>query len=129
MDLYSRKIVGWSVSDRMTTGLVKSSLEQAIRARQPRSGLMFHSDQGVQYASNEIQSLLANNEIICSMSRKGECYDNAVIESFFDSLKSEWLYQHSLLTRTEAKQGLFNYIEIFYNRKRLIVHWGKIIQC
>jgi putative transposase len=92
--------------------LIIDSLEKAIKERRPKAGLLFHSDQGVQYASDDMQNFLANNEIVCSMSRKGECYDNAVAESFFDSLKSEWLYQQELLTRTEAKQGLFEYIEI-----------------
>jgi transposase InsO family protein len=119
IDLFSRKVVGWSTSERMTAPLVIDSLEKAIKDRRPKAGLLFHSDQGVQYASDDMQNFLANNEIVCSMSRKGECYDNAVAESFFDSLKSEWLYQQELLTRTEAKQGLFEYIEIFYNRKRL----------
>jgi transposase InsO family protein len=119
IDLFSRKVVGWSTSERMTAPLVIDSLEKAIKDRRPKAGLLFHSDQGVQYALDEMQNFLANNEIVYSMSIKGECYDNAVAESFFDSLKSEWLYQQELLTRTEAKQGLFEYIEIFYNRKRL----------
>ena len=103
----------------MTTPLVIDSLEKAIKDRKPKAGLLFHSDQGVQYASDDRQNFLANNEIVCFMSRKGECYANAVAESFFASLKSEWLYQQKLLTGTEVKQGLFEYMETFYNRERV----------
>lgn len=89
IDLFSRRVIGWSTSKRMTTSFVIKSLENTIRGRKPKTGLLFHSDQGVQCASEEIQNFLSKHKIICSMSRKGECYDNFVAESFFDSLKSE----------------------------------------
>jgi len=119
MDLFSRKIVGWSVSNRIDANLVEEALLKAIKERRPKAGLLFHSDRGAQYASEKIQNILLNNDIACSMSRKGDCYDNAVVESFFNSLKSEWTYHKTYETRIKAKQSLFEYIEIFYNRSRL----------
>lgn len=119
MDLFSRKIVGWSTSDRINDKLVIQALKKAVETRKPKAGLYFHSDQGKQYASEEIQSFLQNHEIVCSMSNKGDCWDNAVIESFFDSIKSEWVFHESYKTRQQAYQSLFEYIEFFYNRKRL----------
>lgn len=119
MDLYSRKIVGWATSDRINDNLIKQALVKAVINRKPKPGLMFHSDQGKQYASEEIQSYLNRAKMTCSMSNKGDCYDNAVVESFFDSLKSEWTFHKRYQTREEAKNSLFEYIEFFYNRKRL----------
>jgi transposase InsO family protein len=119
MDLYSRKIVGWSMGNRQTNELVIRSIQNALDLRKPRAGLLFHSDQGSQYASKAVQELLEEHEMFCSMSRKGECYDNAVAESFFDSLKSECIKNKGLKSRNETKQVIFKYIESFYNRSRL----------
>lgn len=119
MDLYSRRIVGWSTSERMTQELVVRALENAIRDRRPEIGLLHHSDRGSQYASAAYQKLLGNAGIRCSMSRRGSCYDNAVMESFFHTLKVECVYQEGYATRQEARQDLFEYIEGFYNTWRL----------
>jgi len=118
LDLYSRKVVGWSMSKRMTSQLVIDSLNNAIMDRKPAAGLIFHSDRGSQYASNNFRELLKNNNIIQSMSGKGNCYDNAVAESFFHTLKTELIYWNSYKTRKEAKSSIFSFIEIFYNRRR-----------
>jgi transposase InsO family protein len=119
MDLHSRKIIGWSMSTWIKADLVIQALESAIAKREPRPGLLFHSDQGVQYASGKFSRLLEKNGIHASMSRKGNCYDNAVVESFFNSLKQEWLHHRRFATRDEARQSIFEYIECFYNRHRL----------
>lgn len=118
MDLFSRRIVGWSMSDRIDAALTRSALEAAILQRKPQAGLLHHSDRGVQYASGDYQQQLANLEIICSMSGKGDCWDNAAMESFFGSLKTEWVYGKRYATREIAKQDLFKYIEVFYNHQR-----------
>jgi putative transposase len=118
MDLYSRRIVGWSVSGHMTRKLVINALRAALLQRQPRPGLVHHSDQGSQYASTDYQLMLRRNGIRGSMNRAGDCYDNAVMESFFSSLKREWVDGKSYRTREEARRDLFEYIEVFYNRKR-----------
>ena len=118
MDLYSRRIVGWSMSDRIDTTLAKSALNMAIFQRQPNADLMHHSDRGVQYASGDYQQKLADFNIVCSMSRRGNCWDNAAMERFFGSLKTEWVYGKKYASREIAKNDLFNYIEVFYNRKR-----------
>ena len=118
LDLYSRKVVGWSMSNRMTTKLVLDALENAIRQRNPKAGLIFHSDQGSQYASQSFRELLTNKRIIQSMSGKGNCYDNAVAESFFHTLKTELIYWNSYKTRSDAKSSIFQFIEGFYNRRR-----------
>ncbi len=118
IDLFSRAVVGWSTSERMQANLVCDTLRMAIAQRQPESGLIVHSDRGVQYASNAFQALLDEHGYQCSMSRKGNCWDNAVEESFFHSLKMELIYQRRFETREEAKQAIFEYIEVFYNRKR-----------
>ena len=118
MDIFSRRIVGWSMSNRIDTSLVKSALDMAIFQRQPVAGLVHHSDRGVQYASDDYQQKLKNLDIVCSMSRKGNCWDNAAMESFFGSLKTEWVYGKIYVSREIAKNDLFNYIEVFYNRKR-----------
>ncbi|MCO7225565.1 IS3 family transposase [Pleionea sp. CnH1-48] len=119
IDLYSRKIVGWSMSERMKTTLVEDALMMAIHTRQPDPGLVHHSDRGVQYASEGYQSLLTQFGMRCSMSAKGDCYDNAVMESFYHSLKIELVYHERYRTRDEARQSIFDYIEVFYNRQRL----------
>lgn len=118
LDLYSRQVVGWAMSDRLTSDFVITALHQAIGRRNPGSYCIFHSDRGVQYASADFRIVLNSHDFIQSMSRKGNCYDNAVAESFFHTLKIEHVYDHRYKTRTDAQQSIFNYIEIFYNRRR-----------
>ena len=119
MDLFSRKIVGWSMDSRMPWGLVARAFNMALECRKPDPGLMHHSDRGSQYACDNYQGLLKTSETVCSMSRKGNCWDNAVAESFFHTLKTELVYHEDYHTRWEAKRSIFEYIEVFYNRKRL----------
>jgi transposase InsO family protein len=119
IDLCSRKIVGWSMADHMRSDLVEDALEMAIARRQPGQGLLHHSDRGVQYACDDYQHLLRSHDIQCSMSGKGDCWDNAVMESFWSTLKAELVNHERYVTRQEARQSIFEYIEIFYNRKRL----------
>ncbi len=119
MDLFSRSIVGWSMDSRMKSDLVVSALDMALSARLPAEGLIHHSDRGVQYAAKPFQQLLTANGLVCSMSRKGNCYDNAVQESFYHSLKTELVHHEHYHTRDEAKASLFDYIEVFYNRERI----------
>jgi len=118
LDLYSRKAVGWSTSSLLTADLATEAMRAALEQRNPPAGLIHHSDRGSQYASDEYQLLLTFNGILCSMSRKGDCWDNAVVESFFSSLKAELVHRHSWRTRREARNALFVYIEGFYNRRR-----------
>lgn len=118
MDLYSRRIIGWSMSKRHTTALVCNALEMAIEQRGKVCGTLLHSDQGIQYASGEYQRQLKQHSLTCSMSRKGNCWDNAPMESFYHSLKTEWVRFEDYKTRTEARSSLFHYIELFYNRRR-----------
>jgi transposase InsO family protein len=118
LDLYSRQVIGWAISKRMTSGLVIKALHQAIGRRKPGTGCMFHSDRGVQYASSDFRDVLKAYGFIQSMSRKGNCYDNAVAESFFHTLKTEHVYDYRYETRAEATQSIFEYIEMFYNRQR-----------
>ena len=118
LDLFSRKVVGWSMSDTIDSALVQSAMKMALLHRQPEAGLLHHSDRGVQYAAEDFQRLLKNNHAICSMSRKGNCWDNACVESFFGSLKSEWVRGRIYETFEEAEKDIFHYIEVFYNRKR-----------
>ena len=110
LDLYSRKVVGWSMSNRMTSQLVMDALEHAIIDRNPIAELVFHSDRGSQYASIDFRKALKNNKIIQSMSGKGNCYDNAVVESFFHTLKTELIYWNNYKTRSDAKSSIFQYI-------------------
>lgn len=117
-DLYSRKIVGWSMSERMESRLVVDALEMAIQRELPGEGLTAHSDRGVQYASEHYQALLKKHAVTCSMSRKGNCWDNAPMESFFGTLKKELVHHEEYRTRAEACRSLFEYIETFYNRTR-----------
>jgi transposase InsO family protein len=118
LDLYSRKVVGWSMNKRMTSNLVIDALNNAIIDREPVGELIFHSDRGSQYASADFRKVLRNNGIIQSMSGKGNCYDNAVAESFFHTLKTELVYREKYKTRKDAKSGIFQFIEGFYNRIR-----------
>lgn len=119
LDLYSRRIVGLSMHEKMTTNLVRAALEQALTHRKPQPGLLHHSDKGCQYTSREFQQLLQAHQITVSMSGTGNCYDNAVMESFFHTLKTEHVYFECYLTREQAKRSIFEYIEVFYNRQRL----------
>ena len=118
MDLYSRKIVGWSMNARITADLVEDALRMALYERQPDPGLLHHSDRGSQYASEQIRQILAANHMDVSMSRTGNCYDNAVMESFFSTLKCEWVHHQDYKTRSEASRDIFEYIAGFYNTVR-----------
>jgi transposase InsO family protein len=117
-DLYSRKIVGWAMAETIKSSLVCKAFKMALQHRQPEPGLLFHSDRGVQYAAEEYQALLSRNRVICSMSRKGNCWDNACAENFFSRLKSEHIQDRVYASRHEARQDVFWYIEVFYNRGR-----------
>lgn len=119
LDLYTRKIVGWALSHRMTTNLATEALENAHSQCTPSPGLIHHSDRGSQYASHEYQAKLREYGMICSMSRKGNCYDNACMESFHSLIKRELVYQTRFTTKEEARQQIYWYIEFFYNRKRI----------
>lgn len=119
IDLYSRKVVGWSINKTMTTKLVLSALRMAWWQRKPDEGLIHHSDRGSQYASHAYQKELKDYGMVCSMSRKGNCWDNAVAESFFGSLKSERVRSKTYFTRKQAKSDIINYIAMFYNSNRL----------
>ena len=119
IDLFSRKVVGWSIGSRMKAQLVCDALQMAIWQRRPKAGLIVHSDRGSQYASKTYRRLLSVNKFVGSMSRKGNCWDNAVAESFFGSLKQERVQWRHYQTRYEAQQDVLNYIAMFYNRHRL----------
>jgi putative transposase len=119
MDLYSRMVVGWSMSERMTSKLVIDALQMAIWRRKKPHGVIIHSDRGSQYCSHEYQKLLADNGFICSMSKRGDCYDNASMESWNHSFKVEAIHGERFSTRTDAKNHVFEYIDVYYNRKRL----------
>jgi transposase InsO family protein len=131
MDLFSRKIVGWSMADHLRTELVSDALTMALIRRCPAQnpcggdgfrgfrGLLHHSDRGSQYASDDYQGLLAAHGLRCSMSAAGSCYDNAVMESFFGTLKTELVHHERYATRDQARASIFEYIEVFYNRTRL----------
>lgn len=125
MDLHSRRIIGWHVSSRMTTTLVKKAMEMAIRLRQPSKGVIFHSDRGSQYTSKRFKKLLNEHGILASMSGKGACWDNAVVERFFGSLKYEWLFKVSHLTRVSMKIDVEKYI-LYYNQRRLHTSLGDL---
>lgn len=118
LDLYSRKVVGWATSARLHRDVVMEALDMALGQRKASSGLVHHSDRGSQYASTDFQQLLKNHGIECSMSGTGNCYDNAVAESFFATLKREQVHRQRYRTRAEATADIFQYIEILYNRKR-----------
>jgi transposase InsO family protein len=119
IDLASRRVVGWSMADHMEASLVCDALEMAIDARRPAPGFIFHSDQGSQYTSGDFRKLLARNGGIQSLSRKGQCWDNAVGESWFSTLKEELIHRQSWATRAQVRRAVFEFIEIFYNRQRL----------
>jgi putative transposase len=119
IDLCSRKVKGWAMSERMTADLVVSALEMSLAGVDAPKGLLFHSDRGVQYASNAFKKVIEKNGLVQSMSRKACCWDNAVAESFFGTLKQELIYHCKFKTREEAKLAIFDYIEVFYNRIRL----------
>lgn len=119
LDLFSRQVIGWSMSDRMTKELALNALTMAIRKRGPARGLIHHTDRGSQYACGVYRKLLVSIGAICSMSRKGNCWDNAVSESFFHSLKTEMIFFEDFKTRSEAVSKVFEWIEVFYNRQRI----------
>ena len=122
MDLCSRRIVGWATSDRLPAQLPIAALQQAISRRRPHQlphPLLHHSDRGVQYACGEYQRLLKQHGIDCSMSRGGDCYDNAAMESFFATLKTELIHHENYHTREEARASIYSFIELFYNHQRL----------
>ena len=119
IDLFSRKVADWSMDDNMETPLVNNALQMALRNRNPPPQLIWHTDRGSQYASDSHRELLEEYDILQSMSRKGDCWDNAVSESFFHSLKTELVHHERFKTRAEANQAIFEYIEVFYNRQRL----------
>jgi transposase InsO family protein len=118
MDVYSRRIVGWAMDDQLTTSLTISALEMALQHRQVSAGLLHHSDRGSQYGAARYQPRLVARGIRCSMSRPGHCWDNAAVESFFATLKTELLQDRQSLTRQEARTAIFEYLEGFYNRAR-----------
>jgi len=118
MDLRTRRILGWAMADHMRVELVIDALKMAMAQRKPHSDLLHHSDRGSQYACRDYRELLADHGITCSMSRTGNCYDNAVMESFWATLKTEEVYRNDYTTRHEATTAIFSYIEIFYNRQR-----------
>jgi len=119
MDIYSRKIVGWSIQSSLSAELVVKALMMAILHRNPEQGIIFHSDRGSQYTSYTVREMLKSYKITQSMSSTGNCYDNAITESFFHTLKTELIFWNNYQTRDEAKSSIFKYIEIFYNRQRL----------
>ena len=118
LDVCTRMIVGWSASNRMTTALIITALDQAVLRRRPAPGTIFHSDRGSQYASHELRKALEHHGIVPSMGSTGSCYDNAITESFFHTLKTDFIHHTKFLTRRQAHLELFDYIEIFYNRQR-----------
>ncbi len=126
LDLYSRRIVGWAMSERIDTALVLQALSMALLHRTPPKDLLFHSDRGVQYASADYRAALASAGFIASMSRRGNCYDNAFIESFWSTLKMDLIYRRDYQTREQAQTEIFDYIEVFYNRKRSHTALGSI---
>lgn len=119
IDLYSRRIVGWAMKDTMKVTLVNDALLMAIWQRKPKRGLIWHTDRGSQYASESHRKICQEHGILQSMSRKGDCWDNAVSESFFHTLKVELVHPMKFNTRNEAKQAIFEYIEVYYNRQRM----------
>ena len=119
LDLFSRRVVGWVMSDKIDRELTLSALRMALSARAPKDGLLHHSDQGVQYVADDYQLALDAAGIWCSMSRRGNCWDNAPTESFFGTLKSEFIHHERFATREDASARIFEFIEVFYNRERL----------
>ena len=119
MDIYSRKVIGWQLDKNLNSDLVEKALKNALMDREVDKGIIFHSDQGIQYASESFRKMLKEHGFIQSMSRKGNCYDNAITETFFHTLKTELVNRIKYRTREEARRSIFEYIEIFYNRRRL----------
>jgi transposase InsO family protein len=119
LDLYSRRVIGWAMSPRPDQHLALTALQMALRHRQPTSGLIHHTDQGAPYTSAAYQRQISQAGLVASMSRKGNCYDNAVVESFFSTLKNELVHEQTFYTREEAQAAVFEFIEVFYNRHRL----------
>ena len=126
IDLFSRMVVGWSLGERITRRLVMDALRMGVGRRRPGPGLIHHSDRGVQYCSHEFQKLLAAFGMTCSMSRKGDCWDNAVAESFFGTLKTERVFFADYKTRDEARRDIVDYIEMFYNSRRRHSYLGNV---
>lgn len=118
LDVFSRKVVGYSVDDNMESSMVNTGLQMALRRRQVGEDLMIHSDQGLQYASRQFANLIQSRDIVQSMSRKGDCWDNSIAESFFATIKKELIHRQPWERRSEAKSAIFEWIETFYNRKR-----------
>ncbi len=119
IDLASRRVVGWSMADHMEASLVCDALQMAIDSRRPGPGFIFHSDRGSQYTSTDFRQLLTDNGGIQSLSRKGQCWDNAVGESWFATLKTELIYRQSWATKAQVRRAIFEFVEVFYNRRRL----------
>jgi putative transposase len=126
IDLFSRRVVGWSMATHMRTELVLGALEMALGRRFPGPGLLHHSDRGSQYASHDYRKALEDHHIICSMSRKGNCWDNSVVESFFGKLKTELIYRRPWPSIKMARVAIADSIEVFYNRKRRHSFLGNI---
>lgn len=129
MDLYSRRIVGWSMASAMDVQLVESALQMAVESRRPPHGCIFHSDRGSQYAAREFRAALKSRGLVPSMSRTGNCYDNAAAESLHHTLKTECVFHCDYATRDDARASVFDYIESFYNRQRLhssIGYWSPV---
>jgi len=126
LDLFSRRVVGWAVSANIDTDLVSDALNRALLSRSSVTGLIHHTDRGSQYASDDYQRLLKKAGIVCSMSRRGNCYDNAVAESFFATLEFELLKQETFTTHHDAKKAIDDYISVFYNHQRQHSHLGYI---
>lgn len=126
MDLFSRKIIGWSMKSTLAKEIVLDALLMAIWRRNPSNEVIIHSDQGSQFSSDEWNRFCTEHKLVTSMSRRGNCYDNAAVESFFSSLKKEKIRRHIFKTREEAKAEVFDYIEVFYNRARRHQHLGNI---
>jgi transposase InsO family protein len=118
LDVFSRKVVGFSIEDNMDTVMVNEGLKMALRRRQIQDGLIVHSDQGAQYASQQFRDLMSTFKIIQSMSRKGDCWDNSIAESFFATIKRELIDRQTWISKDQAKEAISEWIECFYNRKR-----------
>ncbi len=119
LDLYSRRLIGWAMAPSLETALPLAALQMALRQRRPPAGVLHHSDRGCQYASAAYRQVLAAYGCVTSMSRSGNCYDNATMEAFWSTLKQELIYRHRFATRSQAATAIFDYIECFYNRSRL----------
>jgi len=124
IDLFSRKVVGWSMSESLKSQIAIDALEMAIAARAPAPGLIHHSDRGVQYACGDYQRIIRRAGMRPSMSRKGDCWDNSVAESFFSTLKKELVWRTKFVSREQARREIFEFIEVFYNRQRMHSYLG-----